>query len=217
MRAIIFDLDGVIVYTDRYHYLGWKRLADEEGFAFDETLNDRLRGVSRMASLEIILDHNDIDLPDAKKKELAERKNGYYRDSLAEIDESALVDGALDFVRAVRDLEVRTAIGSSSKNAGFVLQQLGIRDLFDAVVTGHDITRSKPDPQIFLLGAERLGLDPAACAVFEDAVSGVEAANAGGFLSVGFGPTPGLEIADVLVPTFAEIDPTEFVRMEASR
>ena len=189
MKAVIFDLDGVVVYTDAYHYKAWKKLSDDEGWAFDESLNDQLRGVSRMASLQVILDHNGIDLPEEKKVELATRKNEDYRAFLAQIDETALVDGALDFIRALRERNVKIGLGSSSKNAMMVLEKLGIDALFDTIVTGKDISRSKPDPEIFVKGAERLGVEPAETFVFEDAVSGVDAAQAGGMVAVGFGPT----------------------------
>lgn len=216
MKAVLFDLDGVVVYTDAYHYQGWKRLADEEGWHFEESLSDQLRGVSRMPALQIILDHNGIDFPEDRKREMTDRKNGYYRELLKQVDETALVPGALDFIRALRDRGIRTGLGSGSKNARTVLDALEIAPLFEVIVTGEDITRSKPDPQIFLLGAERLGLDPGECVVFEDAVSGVEAANAAGMISVGFGPTEGLEQAqaDVLVPDYASIDVDAFVRGE---
>jgi len=211
MKAVIFDLDGVVVFTDAYHYRAWKQLSDEMGWAFDETLNDQLRGVSRMASLQIILDHNSLELPEDEKERYATIKNGYYKDLLETIDESALVPGAIDFIRALRNSGLKTGLGSSSRNAGTVLTKLGIEPLFDAVITGNEITRSKPDPQIFLLVAEKLALEPASCAVFEDAPSGVEAANNGGFFSVGFGPTPGLDAADLLVPDYGGVQPERFL------
>ena len=205
MRAVIFDLDGVIVSTDRYHYEAWAWLAEQRRWKFDVALNDRLRGVSRMASLQTILDHNEVDLPDHEKTEMAEQKNTRYRELLAKIDASALVPGALDFVNAVRAAGLKTGIGSGSRNAGLVLDRLGITALFDAVVTGHDIQRSKPDPETFLLAAKRLEVLPSECIVFEDAASGVEAANAGGMFSVGFGTTTGLDDAGLLVPSYGDI------------
>jgi beta-phosphoglucomutase len=211
MRGVIFDLDGVVVYTDTYHFLGWKRLADEEGWDFDESLNDQLRGVSRMASLQIILDHNGLDMPEDQKHALATRKNEYYKASLATIDEDALVPGAIDFVRAVREAGLKTGLGSSSKNARTVLDSLGITGLFDAIVTGHDITRSKPDPQIFQLVTERLGLAPDECAVFEDAESGVAAALAGGMYAVGFGSQETLGAAHAVVQRYDQIDLSRFI------
>ena len=210
MKAVTFDLDGVVVYTDGHHFSGWKRLSDEQGWRFDESLNDQLRGVSRLASLQIILDYNGIDLPQDKKEELAARKNGYYQELLQDIDSSAEVPGAVQFIREVRQRGLKTALASSSRNALFVIEALGISDLFDAVVTGNDITRSKPDPEIFLLAAQRLGLEPSQCVVFEDAVSGVEAAQAAGSPAVGFGPTPGLEIADLQVQDYASLDREAF-------
>ncbi len=211
MKAVIFDLDGVVVYTDAYHYRGWKRLADEMGWAFDEVLNDQLRGVSRIASLEIILKHNGVELSADEKARYADIKNEYYKDLLESIDARALVPGAVDFIRELRVRGLKTGLGSSSRNAETVLNKLGISDLFDGVITGNDITKSKPDPQIFLLVAQKLGLDPGDCAVFEDAVSGVEAARNGGFFSVGFGPTPGLDIADLCVPDYAATTPEQFM------
>jgi beta-phosphoglucomutase len=211
MKAVIFDLDGVVVYTDAYHYKAWKKLADDEGWSFDESLNDQLRGVSRMASLQVILDHNGIDLPEDEKVALATRKNEDYKAFLAGIDESALVDGAIPFIRALRDRGVKTGLGSSSRNATMVLERLGITDLFDAIVTGTDISRSKPDPEIFLKGTDRLGIDPAETVVFEDAASGVDAAQAGGMVAVGFGPSDGLDHADIRVFSYDEIDIDTFV------
>lgn len=214
MKAITFDLDGVVVYTDGYHYQGWKRLSDEQGWAFDESLNDQLRGVSRLASLRVILDYNGISLGDSEKEVLANRKNSYYVELLQQIDHSAEVPGAVDFIRAARDRGLRIALGSSSRNADFVLSALGIDPLFDAVVTGNDITRSKPDPQVFLIAAEQLGLPPQECVVFEDAVSGVQAAQSAGCPAVGFGPTEGLEIADLCIPDFSSFDWPTFFRGE---
>lgn len=217
MKAVLFDLDGVVVYTDAYHYRAWKRLADEAGWRFDETQNDRLRGVSRLASLEIILEHNGVELTPERKDELAARKNEYYKALLETIDETALVPGALDFIRALRREGVLIGLGSSSRNAAMVLDKLGIAELFDAAVTGNDITRSKPDPEIFLLGARMLGVEPAECVVFEDAPSGVEAALAGGMIAVGFGPTEGLEAADLRVASYDGLDYAEFLRRLAAR
>jgi beta-phosphoglucomutase len=210
MKAAIFDLDGVVVYTDAYHYRAWKQLSDEQGWNFDESLNDQLRGVSRMASLQVILDHNGVDLPDDEKERLATEKNGYYKKLLESIDDSAVVAGSIEFIRALRGQGLLIGLGSSSRNAQMVIDKLGITDLFDAIVTGHDISRSKPDPQIFLMGAEKLGVAPAECAVFEDASSGVEAALAGGMVAVGFGPSEGLENAHIRITSYDELDPTEF-------
>lgn len=209
MKAAIFDLDGVVVYTDAYHTRAWKRMCEEQGWTFQESFADQLRGVSRMASLDIILEANGVDIPDEEKERLAGVKNEYYKALLADIDESALVAGAVDFVRALKEHGLLIGLGSSSRNAQMVLDRLELTPLFDTIVTGHDITRSKPDPQIFLMGAERLGVAPADCVVFEDAASGVEAALAGGMTAVGFGPSEGLEGAQIRALSYTELSPAE--------
>ncbi len=207
IKACIFDLDGVIVFTDRYHYLGWKKLADEEGWKFDETLNHQLRGVSRMQSLQIILDHNSLEVSDDRKAEFADRKNRYYQTLLDDISDEDLYPGAVEFVKRVRDRGVATALGSSSKNADRVLTALSIKELFDAVVTGHDLTRTKPDPQIFQLCNEGLGnLPTKQCVVFEDAESGIAAALAAGMHAVGVGDADQLPNADQVIKEYSEIN-----------
>ena len=207
IRSFIFDLDGVIVFTDRYHYLGWKKLADEEGWKFDETLNHQLRGVSRMQSLEIILDHNGLEFTSQQKDDFAARKNRYYQTLLDGIGSDDLYPGAVEFVEQVRLRGLRTALGSSSRNADRVLKALEIDVLFDAVVTGHDLTRTKPDPQIFQLCAQRLGdAPPDECVVFEDAESGIEAALAAGMHAVGVGDAAQLPNAEQVISEYTEID-----------
>lgn len=187
-QGMLFDLDGVIVTTDEYHYRGWQQLADEEGIYFDRTINERLRGVSRMASLEILLEKASRSYTEAEKAALADRKNGYYREHISRLSTQDLLPGALAFMERCREEGIRMAIGSSSRNARTILQQVGLAEAFDAVVDGNDIRRSKPDPEVFTLGAERLGLPAAACLVIEDADAGVDAGLAGGMdvLGVGF-------------------------------
>lgn len=205
IHAVLFDLDGVIVYTDSYHYKAWKRLADEEGWSFDKQINHRLRGVSRMESLQIILEQNGIDLPEEKRQELAELKNSYYVESLKKIGKKELVPGALQFVEACRKEELATAVCSSSKNAQLIIDRLKIGELFDTVVTGWDIINTKPDPEIFLLAAEQLQVSPKLCAVVEDAESGIKAAKAAGMHAVGFGDKEILKEADMVIETFEEM------------
>jgi beta-phosphoglucomutase len=175
-NAVLFDLDGVIVFTDKYHYLAWRRLSDEQGWLFDETLNHRLRGVSRMASLQIILDHNRLDLCEKEKEALSEQKNRYYLELVQDVNEADLFPGAVAFVEQLKSRGLMLGLCSSSRNALMVLNRLGLTRLFDTVVTGTDITRTKPDPEIFLIAAQRLKVLPKQCVVFEDALAGIQAA-----------------------------------------
>ena len=180
-KAVIFDLDGVICFTDEYHYRAWKTMADEMGIPFDRTVNNRLRGVSRMASLDIILEkYTGPALSQADKEKLAQKKNDLYRASLAEMSPKDLSDEVRETLNTLRDMGLRLAIGSSSKNTPFILGQIGLAGFFDAVSDGNNITRSKPDPEVFVKAAEMLGLAPDRCLVVEDAVSGAEAGHAGG-------------------------------------
>ena len=182
-KAIIFDLDGVICFTDEYHYRAWKALADRLNAPFDRTINNRLRGVSRMASLEIVLETYtgpELRLSEEEKAALATEKNEMYRESLKEMSPADLSDEVRETLNALRAKGLKLAIGSSSKNAPFILKQIGLEGFFDAVSDGNNISRSKPDPEVFLKAAEYLGMDPADCLVVEDAVSGAEAGHAGG-------------------------------------
>lgn len=186
-QAVIFDLDGVICFTDKYHYLAWKKIADDLGIYFDEKINNRLRGVSRMESLEIVLERYDKMLSTKEKLLLAEKKNKIYVELLGEMtkeDLSAEVKETLDWLRAEG---LRLAIGSSSKNAKFILERLGLENYFDAVSDGTNISKSKPDPEVFLKAAEFLHKKPKHCLVVEDAVAGIMAAKGGGFDSAGLG------------------------------
>ena len=186
-EGVIFDLDGVICSTDRYHYLAWKRIADRLGIPFKEEINSRLRGISRMDSLEIILEGYDGSLTQARKEALAEEKNALYRASLADMSPNDLPQDVRRTLDALRAAGLRLAIGSSSRNTRFILERLGLADFFDAVSDGTNIMRSKPDPQVFLMAADFLSLPPARCLVVEDAQSGIAAAKAGGFDSAGVG------------------------------
>ena len=180
-QAVIFDLDGVICFTDEYHYRAWKAMADGMGIPFDRTINNRLRGVSRMASLEIILEkYQGPALSREKKEELAQQKNDIYRESLHEMSTADLSDEVKETLDALRAMGLKLAIGSSSRNTPFILGQIGLKDYFDAVSDGNNITRSKPDPEVFVKAAAMLGIAPEHCLVVEDAVSGAEAGHAGG-------------------------------------
>lgn len=187
--GVIFDLDGVICFTDHYHYLAWKALADSLGIDFDESKNDRLRGVSRMESLEIVLEgYHGAPLSDAEKTALADRKNALYRQSLQTMSPKDLSDEVRDTLNALRARGLKLAIGSSSKNTPLILERIGLAGFFDAVSDGNNITRSKPDPQVFTMAAEMLRLPAEKCLVVEDALAGLQAAAAGGFDSAGLGP-----------------------------
>lgn len=187
MKGVIFDLDGVLCSTDEYHYLAWKALSDELGLPFDRTLNHRLRGVSRERSLEIILEGGTAVYTAEQKAQFAQKKNALYRTLLERLDESALLPGARETLTALKERGIRIAVGSSSKNTPLILDRLKITSLFDAVADGNEVTRSKPDPEVFLLAAEKLQLSPRECLVVEDADSGVEAGKAGGFPTAAIG------------------------------
>lgn len=207
IKAVLFDLDGVLVFTDRFHEAGWRKLAEDEGWAFPPELAHSLRGVSRMEALDVILEKNGIVGADLEQKEAwADRKNGYYKESIAAIGDEDVLPGSLDFVRALRACGVKIALCSASKNAPDILRLLEIGDLFDTVVCGFDITRSKPDPQVFEMAAERLGIPSFHCLVFEDAPSGVEAARRAGMKCVGVGDAKGLPDAPALISGYGEID-----------
>ena len=181
LEAIIFDLDGVICFTDEYHYLAWKALADSLGAPFDRKENNRLRGVSRMASLEIVLEkYTGPALSDEEKAALAEKKNEMYREYLKQMSPADLSAEVKETLDALRAKGLKLAIGSSSKNTPFILERIGLKGYFDAISDGNNITHSKPDPEVFVKAADMLGIAPERCLVVEDAVSGAEAGHAGG-------------------------------------
>lgn len=190
-KAIIFDLDGVIVSTDECHYEAWKMLSDEEGIYFDREINQRLRGVSRMESLEIVLERAQKQYSDEEKLEMATRKNNYYVEKIKNLTKSAILDGALEFIDMAKSSGLKVAIGSSSKNTMAILKQVECDEIFDAIADGNDIKNSKPAPDVFLVAAEKLGLYPKDCMVVEDAYAGVDAAISAGMdvLAVGFAST----------------------------
>ena len=178
--AVIFDLDGVLCSTDEYHYLAWERVTDELGIPFDREINNRLRGLSRMDSLEIILERAGRAYTPEEKEALAARKNAFYREYLATMSPDDLSGDVRDTLRALRERGYRLAVGSSSKNTPYILDRLGLGGFFDAVADGNLIARSKPDPEVFLKAAELLGEAPERCLVVEDAVNGAEGAHRGG-------------------------------------
>ena len=204
-QGIIFDLDGVICSTDQYHYLAWKALADKLGIYFDETINNRLRGVSRMASLEIVLERYDGVLTDEEKEAAATEKNELYRKLLARMSPADLAPEVKETLDALRRKGLLLAIGSSSKNAKFILGQIGLGDYFDKISDGTNISRSKPDPEVFLKAAEFLGLEPGACLVVEDAKAGIQAARAAGMDAAAIGDAVACGLATYNLSTFRDL------------
>ena len=187
IKGVIFDLDGVIVSTDDCHYRAWKLMADREGIDFDRAVNERLRGVSRMDSLEIILERATKAYTQAQKDAMAACKNEDYATLIGKLTPEDTLPGAREALAALKAKGVKIAIGSSSRNTPLILKQIGLQNAFDAVADGNQITHSKPDPEVFLLAAKLLGLPPADCLVAEDADAGVEAALAGGMKALGVG------------------------------
>ena len=205
-KGIIFDLDGVICFTDHYHYLAWKALADSIGAPFDETKNDRLRGVSRMASLEIVLEeYKGPALSEEDKVALATKKNDLYRTYLQSMSPSDLSDEVRDTLNGLRAKGIKLAIGSSSKNTPLILERIGLGDFFDAISDGNNITKSKPDPEVFLMAADMLHLDPKDCMVVEDAEAGIQGAIAGGFDSAALGPAAASGMATYSMKSFEDL------------
>ena len=185
MKGIIFDLDGVLLSTDEFHYMAWKELADGLNIPFDRNKNNRLRGISRMASLEIVLE--GYDFSQEQKIAFAEEKNNTYRNLLSTLTPETVSSDVRFTINKLKDNGYKLAIGSSSKNTKFILEKTCLIDMFDAIADGNDITHSKPDPEVFLKAAEKLGLKPCECVVVEDAEAGIDAGNAGGFTTVGIG------------------------------
>ena len=209
IRAFIFDLDGVITDTAEYHYRGWKRLADELGIAFTREDNEALRGIPRLASLRLILKGREY--PEDEIQEMMERKNGYYLEFIKDIAPRDVLPGARELLEEIRAAGLRSALGSASKNAREVVERLGIAELLDAISDGNSVEFQKPAPDLFLHAAAQLGLSPSECIVVEDAAAGIEAAQAGGFRSVGLGPRERVGEADVVFPSLATIRLTDIL------
>jgi beta-phosphoglucomutase len=206
IKACLFDLDGVIVDTAKYHYIAWKALANELGFDFTEADNERLKGVSRMASLEILLEIGGITLSDEKKLQLAEKKNENYRSYILEMEPDEILPGAKDFLRELQSEGIKIALGSASKNAMTILDRLELTNYFEAIIDGTKVSKAKPDPEVFLKGAEALQVQPDECVVFEDAEAGVEAALAGKMKCVGIGSASVLNKAHLIIDGLHQMD-----------
>ena len=204
-QAVIFDLDGVICHTDKYHYQAWKEIADELGIEFNEMINNRLRGVSRMESFEIILEKYNGKMSEEEKIHYTTKKNEVYKKLLKNMSEKDLTAEVKSMLERLREYGLKLAIGSSSKNAKFILEKVELLNAFDAISDGNNITHSKPDPEVFLKAGEFLGEDPANCVVVEDAYAGIDAAKAAGMLAVGLGDAFGYEKTDVKIEHFAQL------------
>jgi beta-phosphoglucomutase len=198
-RAAILDLDGVLVDTPKYHRASWERLAAELGFDFSDADNERLKGVSRERSLEILLEIGGVDLNSRERKRLADKKNRWYLESIKKIDESGLSPGAREFLTALKSKGVKLAIGSASRNAPMILRKLNLDYLFDAIVDGNRVMKTKPHPEVFLLSAKEIQVPPADCVVFEDAEAGLQAARMAGMYAVGIGKPEVLVSADLVI------------------
>lgn len=205
IKAVIFDLDGVICSTDGFHYQAWKKMADEQGIPFDRERNNLLRGVSRRESLEIILEKATRSYSEEEKEALMKEKNDLYVSLLSNLTPNDILPGFLDFLALLKEKGIKTSIGSSSKNTKRILGQLGLLDSFDAIADGTEIINSKPDPEVFLLAAKKVSIDSKDCAVIEDAIAGIQAAKAGGMTAVAIKDAKKSDIADIKADSFDEI------------
>jgi beta-phosphoglucomutase len=205
-KAFIFDLDGVIVDTAKYHYLAWKKIADELAIEFTHEHNELLKGVSRVRSLDIILGLGKIEASQENKDKWLFEKNENYLSYLVDMDDSEILPGVLPILKYLKEKKQLIALGSASKNARPILEKTGTLDYFDAIVDGNDVSNAKPDPEVFLLAAKLLGIKPQDSIVFEDSVAGIQAANIGGMVSVGIGEASTLHEAKYIFKDFTEID-----------
>ena len=208
-KGCIFDLDGVLVDTARYHYLAWKRLANSLGFDFSPARNEQLKGISRTESLAKLLAWGGLSLPEDRRDELAARKNEWYVGMISSMTPDDPLPGVRTLLDGLRKEGIGLAIGSASKNARMILEKTALTDYFEAIVDGHAVSRSKPEPDVFLAGAEKLGYAPANCLVFEDAAAGIEAARRAGMKTVGVGYPADLPDADVVVPDLTGVTVTQ--------
>lgn len=202
IKAVIFDLDGVIVSTDDCHYEAWKKMANEEGIYFDKTINNRLRGVSRMESLEIVLEKAEKEYSYEEKLQLAERKNGYYKEFITKLTSNDILPGVMKTLDGLKRKGIKVAIGSSSKNTPTILKQIGLDNYFNAVSDGNNISNSKPDPEVFLKAADMMGIPYEECMIVEDADAGIEAGKRAGMKTIS---VQGAKGADVEIAGLSEI------------
>ncbi|WP_295982455.1 beta-phosphoglucomutase [uncultured Algibacter sp.] len=209
--GVIFDLDGVIVDTAKYHFLAWKDLADHLGFEFTEAHNELLKGVSRVRSLEILLDIGKVEISDEKKQEYLISKNSHYLEYINKMGSEEILPGVNELLDTLDNLGIKYVLGSASKNAPLILKQVNLFERFAGIVDGNSVSKAKPDPEVFLIGAKKLNLQPEHCVVFEDAIAGVEAANKANMISIGVGDEKILHEADFNFENLTEIS-DDFVK-----
>ncbi len=205
IKACLFDLDGVVVNTAKYHYLAWKKIATDLGFEFSELDNERLKGISRTESLDLLLEIGNLKLDPETKNELAEIKNNFYVSSIQKMNSDEILPGVIRFLNELHDGGILIALGSASKNAMTILNKINIIQLFDVIIDGNKVSKAKPDPEVFIKGAAELGVEPQYCVVFEDAQAGIEAARNGGMYIIGVGEAENLKNADFVIPGFETI------------
>ncbi len=206
IQTCLFDLDGVIVDTAKYHFKAWKRLCNDLGFDLTENENEELKGISRVESLEILLHNGGVSLAQNEKDKYLDQKNKWYLEYVDTMDKSEILPGVESFLTSVRKSGRKLALGSASKNAMHILEKIEITDYFDAIIDGTKVTRGKPDPETFLLGAKATNTPPVNCVVFEDAAAGIQAAKAGGMYAIGVGDPDILNLADRVIPGFEDVD-----------
>lgn len=205
LKACIFDMDGVIVDSAKYHFVAWQRLAAELGIEFSERDNEELKGLSRVDSLERILAKGDLFIDNDTKVALMEQKNNWYLESIESMTPDEVLPGVNGFLQSLREAGIGIGLGSSSRNAKHILDAVGLSAFFDVVVDGNRVTYSKPDPEVFLIGARELGVKPSQIVVFEDALAGIEAARSGGFRVIGVGSPATLHTAEAVIAGFADL------------
>lgn len=213
IKAFIFDLDGVIVDTAKYHYLAWKDLANNLGFDFTVEDNERLKGVSRVRSLEILLEIGKKDFEEQTKIELAARKNNQYVGLISRMTPDEILPGVTDFLKSTKDAGIKIVLGSASKNAPLILEKIGLEHYFDAVIDGNKVNKAKPDPEVFLNGAMAVKVHNSQCVVFEDAVAGIEAAKNAGMIAIGIGDPQTLKSADAVISGFHGLTLNELLKL----
>ncbi|HEY3389341.1 MAG TPA: beta-phosphoglucomutase [Prolixibacteraceae bacterium] len=206
IKACLFDLDGVVVDTARYHYLAWKKIANDLGFDFSEHDNERLKGVSRMESLDILLEIGNIKIDLQTKEELAAAKNSLYNLYIQKMTPDEILPGVVRFLDELHDGGMLIGLGSASKNAMSILDKINLSQKFDVVIDGNKVSKAKPDPEVFLKGAIELGIDPKDCLVFEDAQAGIDAARNGGMHIIGIGNPGNLKNAEFVIPGFGTMN-----------